>query len=71
MYRTPNQISKNPPSLEELPYLKRKAYEHEAHEAEYRPLYTSEKRNIPAKGFAFPIGLVDPCGQSVASSFHD
>ena len=56
LYRTLPQLRKKKPTLEELPYLKRMAYEHEQ---EFRLLYKSTRKSIPLKTFAMPLEVID------------
>jgi hypothetical protein len=56
LYRSLAQIRKKKPTLEELPFLKRMAYEHEQ---EFRLLYTSNRKSIPVKTFPMPLDVVD------------
>jgi hypothetical protein len=56
LYRSLGQIRKKKPTLEELPFLKRMAYEHEQ---EFRLLYTSNRKSIPVKTFPMPLNVID------------
>jgi hypothetical protein len=56
IYRTLPQIKKQPPKLEELPFLKRKAYEHES---EYRLLYCTKKKSVVVQNFDIPLDIID------------
>ncbi|MGX9693589.1 DUF2971 domain-containing protein [Achromobacter anxifer] len=56
VYRTLAQIQKQPPQLGELPFLKRKAYEHEG---EFRLLYSTMKKSVVAQSFDIPLGIID------------
>jgi hypothetical protein len=55
-YRTLGQIQKNAPKLDDLPFIKRKAYQHEL---EFRLLYSSQKKSIEPKSFPFPIDIIE------------
>jgi len=55
-YRTVPQIEKIPPKLDELPFLKRKAYEHEA---EFRLLHGTKKKSISVQSFEFPLDTIE------------
>lgn len=56
VYRTLPQIQKQVPKLEDLPFLKRKAYEHEA---EFRLLFVTKKKSVVVQSFDIPIGMID------------
>jgi hypothetical protein len=56
IYRTLMQIQKEPPTVNDLPFLKRKAYEHEA---EFRLLYSTKRKSVPFKNFVLPIDITD------------
>lgn len=55
-YKTLAQVRKSPPPIDDLPFVKRKAYEHEA---EYRLLYTTRRKSVPAKSFKMPLDIID------------
>jgi hypothetical protein len=56
IYRTLWQIQKEPPTVDDLPFLKRKAYEHEA---EFRLLCPRKSKSVQFKNFVFPINIID------------
>lgn len=56
VYRTLPQIQKQPPKLEDLPFLKRKAYEHEG---EFRLLYCTKKKSVVVQSFDIPLEMID------------
>lgn len=55
-YRTLPQVRRSPPKVDDLPFTKRQAYEHEQ---EFRLLYVSEKKSVPFRSFSFPIEIID------------
>ena len=55
-YKTLRQIRQSPPALDDLPFIKRKAYEHEL---EFRLLYATQRRALPFKTFALPLDVID------------
>ncbi len=55
-YKTLPQVQKMPPSLDDLPYVKRKAYEHEA---EFRLLHTTSRKSVAVKSFEMPLSVID------------
>ena len=55
-YKTLRQIRQSPPALDDLPFIKRKAYEHEL---EFRLLYATQRRSLPFKTFALPLEVID------------
>lgn len=56
VYRTLPQIQNSTLLLEDLPFLKRKAYEHED---EYRLLYCTEKKSVAIKSFDMPLDIIE------------
>lgn len=56
VYRTVPQIQKQPPRLDDLPFLKRKAYEHEG---EFRLLYGTKKKSVVIQSFDIPLDIID------------
>ena len=54
-YKTLAQVQKAPPSLDDLPFIKRKAYQHEA---EFRLLHTTRRKSIAVKSFEIPMDMV-------------
>lgn len=55
-YRTLSQVQRTPPALDDLPFVKRMAYEHEA---EFRLLYATKRRSVAVKSFAFPLDVIE------------
>jgi hypothetical protein len=55
-YRSLAQVQRSPPALEDLPFVKRKAYEHEA---EFRLLYTTRRKSVPIKSFDLPLEAIN------------
>ena len=55
-YKTLRQIRQSPPALDDLPFIKRKAYEHEL---EFRLLYATQRRSLPFKTFSLPLEVID------------
>lgn len=55
-YKTLAQVAKTPPELDDLPFVKRKAYEHEE---EFRLLYTSARKSVPAMSFELPLDVIE------------
>lgn len=55
-YKTLAQIKKTPPALDDLPFVKRKAYEHEA---EFRLLHTTPRKSVAVKSFELPLDVID------------
>lgn len=55
-YKTLAQINKTPPRLDDLPFLKRMAYEHEA---EFRLLHTTRRKSVAFKGFEIPLSTIN------------
>ncbi|MGC3981890.1 MAG: hypothetical protein QM808_11560 [Steroidobacteraceae bacterium] len=56
VYRTLPEIQKRPPKLKDLPFLKRKAYEHEG---EFRLLYSTKKKSVVVKSFDLSLEIID------------
>jgi hypothetical protein len=48
-------IKKNSPTIDDLPFIKRSAYEHED---EFRLLYATKKKSIPFQNFTFPCDAI-------------
>lgn len=55
-YKTLPQVQKSPPSLDDLPFTKRKAYEHET---EFRLLYATKRKSVAVKSFDLPLETID------------
>jgi hypothetical protein len=55
-YQTLQKIRNKTPQVNDLPFLKRKAYEHEA---EFRLLYSTKAKSVPFKSFDFPIEIIE------------
>jgi hypothetical protein len=55
-YKTLSQVQEMPPALEDLPFVKRKAYEHEA---EFRLLHTTRGKSVAVKSFELPLEVID------------
>lgn len=55
-YRTLAQVQKSPPPVDDLPFVKRKAYEHEA---EFRLLHVTRRKSVPTKAFELPLDIID------------
>lgn len=55
-YKKLAQIRKTPPALDDLPFLKRKAYEHEA---EFRLVYTTSRKSVALKDFDLPLDIIE------------
>lgn len=55
-YKTLPQVQKTPPALEDLPFVKRKAYEHEA---EFRLLHATRRKSVAVKNFEMPLDVID------------
>lgn len=55
-YKTLRQIRQSPPALDDLPFIKRRAYEHEL---EFRLLYATQRRSPPFKAFNLPLDTID------------
>lgn len=55
-YKTISQLKAKRPNLQELPFLKRDAYQHEA---EYRLLHGSKKISTGSVSFDFPVEIVE------------
>lgn len=56
IYRTLPQIQKLAPKIEDLPFLKRKAYEHEG---EFRILFSTKKKSVSVQSFDIPLEMID------------
>jgi hypothetical protein len=56
VYKTVQQLTDGPPKRTDLPFLKRKAYEHEK---EFRLLHCSTKRRIATKSFEIPLSMIN------------
>lgn len=54
-YKTLPQVRNSPPSLDDLPFTKRRAYEHEA---EFRLLYAVKRKSVPLRKFELPLDTV-------------
>ena len=55
-YRTLPQVLKTPPKLDDLPFLKRKAYEHEG---EFRLLFSTKRKSVAVQNFDIPLEMID------------
>ncbi len=55
-YKTLQQIENTPPKVDQLPFLKRKAYEHEG---EFRLLHRSVVKSVPTRSFDMPLNVID------------
>jgi hypothetical protein len=55
-YKTVKQLKETPPRCADLPFLKRKAYEHEK---EFRLLCCSKTERMVAKNFDFSLSMID------------
>ena len=55
-YKTLQQIRQSPPALDDLPFIKRKAYEHER---EFRLLYGTLRRSLPCREFPLPLDVIE------------
>jgi hypothetical protein len=56
IYKTLPTLQKNPPKLDELPFLKRSAYKHES---ELRLLFEHKTEIFPLKKVSFPIAIIE------------
>jgi hypothetical protein len=54
-YKTLVDLKRNPPKITKLPFIKRRAYQHEK---EYRLIFVSEKTGLKVQQLSFPLDLV-------------